>query len=250
MRGARALARLGALLALTAATLLGWVVALALPRAARERRRAALRRAWARCAARVLGLRIERTGPLPSAPYFLVTNHLSYVDVLLLWSALDCVFLAKSEVERWPLIGFLARMAGTRFVDRRRPSDLLRVGAELRSLLQSGRGVAIFPEGTSSDGARVLPFKPPLFEVALRAGLPVHCASLSYRTPPGEASARETVCWWGDMEFAPHFWRLLGLPAFHGSIDFEPEALRALDRKQLCELAERTVAARFRPVPG
>lgn len=250
MRALRALARLAALLALTVAILLGWAATLPLPRAARERWRAGLRRAWARSAARLLGLRIERTGPLPAPPYFLVTNHLSYVDVLLLWSALDCVFLAKSEVERWPLIGFLARIGGTRFVDRRRPSDLLRVGAELRSLLQSGRGIAIFPEGTSSDGARVLAFKPPLFEVALRAGLPARCATLSYRTPPGEASARETVCWWGEMEFLPHFWRLLGLSGFVGSIDFEPEELRAPDRKQLCELAEQAVIARFRPVPG
>ena len=250
LRAIRASLRLLALGATTSATVLAWFACAVVARRARDRWRGLVLRAWARSAAFIMGMRIKTTGPVPRPPCFLVANHLSYVDVVLLWSKLDCTFLAKSEVESWPVVGFLARTAGTCFVDRRNPSDLVRVGAELRRVLESGRSVAIFPEGTSSDGRGVLSFKPPLFEVALRSGVPVRCAGVSYRTRGRDPSARLAVAWWGDMEFLPHFWALLGLSGFDAAIDFAPAEVEGADRKELAAAAWQAVSARFRPVPG
>lgn len=253
MSHARAWARFAALGLVTAAVyalFLGARLAAALGLGIARRRQPALVRAWARAAAAILGLAIERRGHAPPPPCFLVSNHLSYVDVVVYWNALPCVFLAKSEVARWPIVGWLARSVGTLFIDRARRSDLPRAIRELERALAAGSAVVVFPEGTSSSGERVLPFHPSLFEVASKAGLAVRCASISYSTPPGAPSARESVCWWGDMSFLPHFYRLLGLRNFRAIVDFAPEAVVGRERKELARAAERAVGDRFRPVPG
>lgn len=253
MRHLRALVRILALGILTACIYFSWVVTgilAPLSRGFARRSRSTLARTWAQSSAAILGMGLVVRGEPPEPPYLLVCNHLSYVDVLVLWCRLDCVFLAKADVARWPVVGLLARSAGTLFVDRDRHSELPRVIEELRQVLAAGRGAAVFPEATSSDGARVLPFKSSLFEVALRAGVPVSYASLSYRTPPSEPSARSAVCWWGDMSFLPHLYTLLGLSSFQASLVFGSKSLRAGNRKALALEAHHAVTEQFTPVPG
>ena len=204
--------------------------------------------AWARGMAWILGISIEARGEPPPAPFFLVANHLSYVDIVVLLTRVPALFLAKSEIAGWPVLGHLARTTGTLFVDRTRKSDLPRVIRAVRGRLNEGYGVVVFPEGTSTDGSQVLPFKPSIFEVPARMELPVSYASLSYVTPSGGPGADLAVCWWGDMGFAGHFLELLALPSFRALVSFGPDPIVAGDRKTLALEAHRAVNSLFVPV--
>jgi 1-acyl-sn-glycerol-3-phosphate acyltransferase len=207
-------------------------------------------RAWARSTARLLGMRVRVEGRPPEPPFLLVANHLGYVDVLVLLARLDGVCVARADAARWPLFGALCRAAGTIFVDRDRARDIPNAAAAIDRALRAGRGVVLFPEGTSSAGETVLPFRPSLLQPAARAGIPVSYASLTYATPPSAPSARQVVCWWGEAPFLPHLARLFSLPGFEATVRFGDETFREPDRKRLAARLERAVRARFRPVPG
>lgn len=251
MGHARAITRLLLVGLTTGIFYAGWLatrpLGLVSPRAALRAHFGIVKR-FARTQLALLGARVDVRGEPPRAPFVLVTNHLSYVDIAVLMGRVDGFFLSKSEVAHWPLLGFLARSTGTLFVDREKRMDLPRVIGSVERVLARGAGVVLFPEGTSSDGREVLPFKPSLFEVALRTGTPVSHAALSYGTPPGTPPARLAVCWWGDMTFPAHFYRLLMLPGFHASLSFGRDTVAAADRKSLARRAHRAVTAEFVPV--
>lgn len=244
MRALRIVARGLGLAAWTAGLL---VLALAgrgvLPRAPlRERGRRALVRRWARGALVLLNVRARVSGPHPRPPFLLVCNHLSYVDVLVLAAETGARFVAKAEVARWPVLGLLARAGGTLFVDRDRPRDLRRAGAAVGEALASGAGLVLFPEGTSTPGDAVLPFRPALLEPAIALGLPVHWAALAYGTPPGEPPAREAVAWWGDARFAPHLLGLLGLARVDARLVLGGHPLAGRHRGELARALHASVA--------
>lgn len=205
---------------------------------------------WGRGTARVLGVRIRTAGTPPAAPFFLVANHLSYLDIVVLYSRLQGRFLAKSDVARWPVLGWLARLGGTLFIDREKHRDLTRVLPAVRTILDAGRGVVVFPEGTSTRGDGVERFKPSIFEVPIRTGVPVSYAALSYRTPEGAPPAHLSVCWWGDAPFVPHFLGLLSLPRIDATLAFGDHPVTAEDRKDLALRAQRAVESQFTPVVG
>ncbi len=237
-RKLRVVAKTILFLALTLGGTFVWLTGaacLAVARTAQQRWRGIAFRYWAKALVRLFGLQLQVSGPPPAAPFMLVANHLSYVDVIVLAAQFDCVFVAKSEIAAWPLIGWLSRCMNTIFIDRNRKRDLLRVNALLTKALAAGQNVVLFPEGTTTTGAAVLPFKPGLLEPAVRAGRRVAYASLSYRTAPDEAPASAAVCWWGDMEFVPHLLKLFALPGFAGALVFGNEALHANDRKTLAK---------------
>jgi 1-acyl-sn-glycerol-3-phosphate acyltransferase len=247
----RALGKAIALASVTAGFYLLWLTVrpslFASARAAR-RWRGFVFRHWARVVSRVLGMKLTVRGVPPPPPFFLVSNHLSYVDVVALASRLDCRFIAKSEVARWPLLGALARHFDTLFIDRRRRRDIARVNALVEAAQAEGWGVVLFPEGTSTPGAGVLPFKPGLLEPLAGAGRPVSVASVSYRTAPAHPPAREAVCWWGDAEFVPHLWALLRLPGFAATLTFGAQTVQCRDRKELARRLHRAVQHIFTPV--
>jgi len=209
---------------------------------------AGLQRRWARGTLRILGARVRVIGEPPAAPFFLVSNHLSYLDVALLHAFAPCSFVVKSEVARWFAFGWLTRTTGHVFLDRERIRDLPRALSELEAHLDAGTSVAVFAEATSSAGARVLPFRSPFFALAARGGWPVHYAALSYRTPAGSPHASDAVCWWGEMEFAPHFWKVLGLPGFEAQLAFGAQPITGSDPKDLARRAHAAVSARLIPV--
>ena len=215
-----------------------------------ERWRVRMLGVGARGLSRVLGMQVDVRGVPPRPPFILVTNHLSYVDVILIGSQLPCVFVAKAEIAGWPIFGMLSRVGGTLFIDRRTKRDIPRVLEGMERILASGAGVAIFPEGTSSRGEAVMRFRPSLLEPAVRVDRPVHYAALSYSTPADGPPADTTICWWGDMPFTGHFLKLLRVPRFRASLTFGEEPIRASDRKILATRLQQAVQKRFRAVDG
>ena len=222
-------------------------------RRARLRWRSFIFRNWAKAAAALLKVRIATQGTPPCAPFFLVANHLSYIDVIVLASQLDCRFIARQDVSQWPVIGLLCRSVGTIFIDRNNRRDLVRVNAQVARALAEGSGVVLFPEGTSSAGASVLPFKPGLLELASRADFAVSYAALSYRVADEEMPAHLSVCWWGhqhtdEMTFIKHLWRLLHVREVYATLIFGRQTIRAADRKALARQLHAAVEQQFIPV--
>jgi 1-acyl-sn-glycerol-3-phosphate acyltransferase len=178
-------------------------------------------------------MRITICGEPPSGAFLLVTNHLSYMDVVLLASQMEARFVAKAEVASWPAIGGLARAVNTLFVDRHSRRGALRTIAEIQAAVRHGDGVVLFGEGTSSAGADVLPLKSTLLAWAAETAHPVHFATLSYVTPTGSPAAVEAVCWWGEMTLLPHLIRLAALPGFRATVSFGATPLIDSDRRLL-----------------
>lgn len=207
-----------------------------------------LLRIWCRGIQVIMGCRVTVQGTAPPPPFFLVANHLSYMDILVLYPSIRGRFLSKAEVGSWPGIGMLVRGAGTLFIDRARQRDLSRVVPEIQTSLDAGRGVVVFPEGTSTKGSKVERFKPSIFEVPIRTGVPVSYAALGYRTPEGNPPAYLSVCWWGDAPFTPHFLSVLTLSRFEASISFGSDPLQAEDRKELASMSQQAVESLFAPV--
>ncbi|HSE37602.1 MAG TPA: lysophospholipid acyltransferase family protein [Blastocatellia bacterium] len=203
---------------------------------------------WAGLTTAILGLKIAVHGASPAPPFLLVSNHLSYVDVMVFASQLKCVFVARGDVAGWPVIGLLCRGVGTIFVDRGKRTDVARVNGLIEQALNDRRGVVMFPEGTSTRGDAVLPFKPSLLEQAARAGLGVSYAALSYRTRAGEPPAHLSVCWWGEMTFVKHVIGLLRLSEIHATVLFGAEPIEASDRKLLADRLWAAVLKEFVPV--
>jgi 1-acyl-sn-glycerol-3-phosphate acyltransferase len=146
--------------------------------------------AWGRRLLKILGVqaRVENPPGVPGGA-LLVCNHVSWLDVYLIFAAQRVHFVSKSEVRDWPVAGWLAHKAGTLFLERSRRADTARVNAEMRELMQGGAWVAVFPEGTTSDGRGLRRFLPSLLQPAVELGCPVVPAALRYRTLAGEYSA-------------------------------------------------------------
>ncbi|MGE5212300.1 MAG: lysophospholipid acyltransferase family protein [Nitrospirota bacterium] len=197
---------------------------------------------WSRFACLVLGIRIKTGRSMPSSG-LLVSNHLSYIDIIGLSSIRPCVFVAKSDVAMWPLFGWLARAAGTIFVDRKRRLASGRAVDVIRDAIAGGSVVVIFPEGTSSDGATVLPFKSALLESVVQVRCPVTAAAIDYALDDG--SVADEVCYWRDMTLLPHLLNLLFKGEIRASYAFSPAEIRAGNRKQIArELRDQIMAMR------
>ncbi len=185
-----------------------------------------------------LGVKASVTGILPREG-MVVCNHLSYLDVLLIAAQGPVVFVAKSDVLQWPAIGALLESAGTILAERGRPLTASQTATEIRRVLDAGVPVVLFPEGTSSDGSAVLPFKPTLLQTALDASAPITPAAVSYQASGGIAA--HDVCYWGDATFCPHLIRLARLREVIGELKFgEPVALPA-DRKKAAIILQAEV---------
>ncbi|MBI1980509.1 MAG: 1-acyl-sn-glycerol-3-phosphate acyltransferase [Methylocystis sp.] len=196
----------------------------------------AIQMRFCRAVCAVIGIRVEAQGALPSdAPRFVVANHVSWTDIIALASLYPFVFLAKSDVARWPALGLLARLQGTVFVERGARQDVARVNDALAGVLRAGGDLVVFPEGTSSDGAEVLPFRSahfaPLEAMNARSDAPTLApVAIAY----SDGARRIDVGWYGDMTFLPHLWRLMKRGRARCHIVFgEPIETAGKDRKAL-----------------
>jgi 1-acyl-sn-glycerol-3-phosphate acyltransferase len=207
---------------------------------------------WCRRIVRCLGLGCTVDGEHPrqsaaSAKGFeaVVCNHLSYMDILLMSAARPFIMVAKSEVRHWPLLGWMTAQAGTVYVDRGgKPETYPAVNAAMACAYRSGLPVLFFPEGTTTDGSEVLPFRRGLFHSLLRDSVQLRTAAIKYRLDPRDAHATLAghVCWWGDMQFTPHLFRLLGLRSLRAAIRFG-DTVTGADRFILSTNARAAVCA-------
>lgn len=205
-------------------------------------------RRWACNAVHILGIKIDVLNNAPQSPFVLVSNHLSYLDIVVLASKIDCAFVAKREVAGWPIIGLMCRSMNTVFINRRRKRDLQRAMAKTQKLFERGLGVVLFAEGTSTAGQAVSPFKSSMLDFAARQDVPVHYASISYATCADDPSPAEAVCWWGDMTFPDHLFRLMQLSGIEAKLTFGRHPIVANDRRVLASRLWSAVSAQFIPV--
>src|SRR5579859_4028713 len=187
-----------------------------------------LKRVIYRGLVKISGFKIEVIGtPSTATPTLYVANHCSYFDIMVLGSLLEAAFIAKKEVGTWPGIGFLATLAGTVYVERRARHSRTQRDEMKAKLDGEAQSLILFPEGTSSDGKSVLPFKSALFSVAEAGGatLPVQPISLSYSQLDGLPMGRNWrsfYAWYGDMELADHIWMALGIGRATVTVVFHP----------------------------
>jgi 1-acyl-sn-glycerol-3-phosphate acyltransferase len=174
----------------------------------------------------------------------LVSNHLTYLDVIVLSSIGRCVFVAKHDIVAWPLFGWLSRGAGTIFVDRERRLASADVVDLVRAAIAGGSLVVLFPEGTSSDGSTVLPFKSSLLESAVQLRCPVATAAIEYAIDDG--SVANEVCYWGDVTLMPHLLNLFFKREIRAKCSFSLPKIRAGDRKEIArELRDEIISMRL-----
>lgn len=208
---------------------------------ARER----VQRIWAQVISRLVGLRVTRVGaPMPHGGA-LVANHASWSDIFVLVGAARMTFVSKAEVRGWPVVGLIAALCDTVFIERRR-SEAKAQELVMRARMARGERLLFFPEGTSTDGRRVLPFRSTLFAALtaeeLRGIAWVQPVSVVYHAPEG---LPETFYgWWGDMPFGGHVWSVLTL-SFGGRAEviFHPpiEVAAMPDRKALARESWKAV---------
>ncbi len=198
-----------------------------------------------RGALRLLGLEVRHEGAAMPEGGAVVANHSSWLDILAINAARPVVFVSKAEVAGWPGLGWLARATGTVFVRREARGETPAQVAAVRERIERGEGVVLFPEGTSTDGKRVLPFKP-----ALLAGVPPDAAvqpvTLSWTAPDGEDA--RFYGWFGGQDFGPHALAVLAARSPGGVVLtwHPPIPARGRDRKALAREAEASVRAGLR----
>jgi len=189
----------------------------------------------------IIGIKVTPSGALPGpGPRFIVANHVSWTDIIALASLYPFVFLAKSEVARWPVLGFLARLQGTVFVRRGERKEIPRVNAALGDVLRDGRDLVVFAEGTSSDGAKVLRFHATHFDAIQNYDGAATIAPAAILYTDGERPI--DVGWYGDMTFLPHLWTLMKRGGARCHVFFgEAVSTRGKDRKMLAAETEQQV---------
>lgn len=167
---------------------------------------------WARGVLDVLGISLEVRGtPAPQGPLLLVSNHISWLDIVVLHAARYCRFVSKADVHHWPLIGRLATGAGTLYIERESRRDAMRVVHHMAQALRAGDVLAVFPEGTTSDGVNLLPFHGNLLQAAIAVDAPVQPVALSF-IETGSRQPTLRPCYIGDDTLVGSMWRTLTGP--------------------------------------
>jgi len=190
--GARTVAPLRAwrLVRLIAHVLLGLAISAAIFPWVGNRRQLRIIRWWSRGMLATMNMKVTVHGrhPAASRPTLLVSNHVSWLDVWLILSIHPARFVAKSDIAGWPLAGWLVRQAGTIFIERARRSDTARINRNIEEVMARPEAVAVFPEGTTTDGTHLRPFHAALFQPALAPGAQLAVAAIRYPLPDGSAN--------------------------------------------------------------
>jgi 1-acyl-sn-glycerol-3-phosphate acyltransferase len=207
-------------------------IVFAFPRMNEPQREAEVQ-AWSLKMLALLGVHLELHGsPAPAGPVLLVANHISWLDILVMHAARYCRFVSKADVKRWPLIGTLATGGGTIYIERGSRRDALRVVHRMVESLQRGEVVAVFPEGTTGDGAALLPFHGNLIQAAISAAAPVQPVALSFLDAASGALSRGPS-YVDDDTLLGSLWRTVAGPAITAVVRFgEPQEAQGRGRRE------------------
>lgn len=227
--------------------LLVWPSALVSRRVDRNLRRFVIR-GWGYGFAAATGLRIIVKGTPPRAPYYMVCNHLSYLDMLVLARQAGSIFVSRGDVEQWPFFGFVSKSLYVIFINREDKRDTARVNKLIEETISEDDAIVVFPEGYTSRGVTVNPFRPPLLQPPVDLGIPVHYATISYDTPKSGPSPGLLCSWWRQETFYMHLLRLLHYRGVTATISFGDQPLSNTDRKALAKELEEAVRANFVPL--
>jgi 1-acyl-sn-glycerol-3-phosphate acyltransferase len=208
-----------------------------------ERGRRVMR--WSTQFLKVLGVRLEVIGRPPlvrGGGVLLAANHVSWLDIHLLHSLLPARFISKAEVRGWPLFGWLAEACGTVFLVREKKADAMRVNQLMAEHLRDGDCLALFPEGTTSDGNGLLPFFPSLFQPAVEAGAQVWPVRIRYLSADGGQCP--DVAYFGAMTLGESVMKVLRLKGLRAQVEFLPPiASQGLARRDLARATEAAIGA-------
>jgi 1-acyl-sn-glycerol-3-phosphate acyltransferase len=193
---------------------------------------------WSRRILRCVAVRAEYSGEPPRTG-LLVSNHLGYLDILVLSARQPAVFVSRADVRSWPVFGFLTRLAGTLYIRRERRGDVSPINEQIAAVMRAGLVAVVFPESISSDGRQVLPFFSSLLQPAVTIGCPVTPAFIRYELIDG--SVADEVCYWGDMTFGPHLLNLLTKRAIFAHVRFGAARPPGNDRKPLARELQQAV---------
>jgi lyso-ornithine lipid O-acyltransferase len=202
-----------------------------------------------RVVCRILGFNVKITGQFPqSGQCLIVSNHVSWIDIVVLSAMCPLSFVAKREVASWPFFGWLAKLQRTVFVDRERRHSTKYSRSEMHARLSAGDRIVLFPEGTSHDGASVLPFKSSFFSAAAGDDIAVVPVTLAYSKNwnlPLTRRNRPRFAWYADMNLIPHLWEAISAGSLTVEIVIHPplDAILRSDRK-LASLAAHSVIRR------
>jgi 1-acyl-sn-glycerol-3-phosphate acyltransferase len=177
---------------------------------------------WGRTMLERLGIELKVVGaPAPAGPMLLVSNHISWVDILALHAVCPCRFVAKADVERWPLVGTVVTGGGTIYVKRESRRDAMRVVERMAEALKDGDILAVFPEGTTSDGSSVLPFHSGLIQAAVSVAAPVQPVAVQIVDGKSGRLSR-AASYMGDESLAGSIWRALCARGLCAVVTFGP----------------------------
>lgn len=178
---------------------------------------------------------------MPPQQGLLVSNHLSYLDIVVYAASAPCIFVSKVEVRSWPLIGLAASCAGTIFLDRSSKASAAATAEHMYAVLAEGVPVLLFPEGTSTDGSAVLKFHSTLFEPAIAHGVPVSTGAIRYLD--GADYVERDLCYYGDIHFAPHLLETMGRDGVTARLDYSSQSHVYTHRRAAADEARKEIVA-------
>jgi 1-acyl-sn-glycerol-3-phosphate acyltransferase len=200
---------------------------------------------WSAKMLRMLGIALQHAGTLHAGPLLVVANHVSWLDILAINAVRPVRFVSKADVRHWPLLGWLVACGGTLFIERERKRDALRVVHQVAQALREGEVIAVFPEGTTSDGHGVLPFHANLLQAAIATEAPVQPLVLRYGDAQAAVSAAAPYI--GDTSLAESLWAVARAEGLRVQVQAEPaQGTRHLDRRALAERLREIIASRLR----
>ncbi|MFM7026822.1 MAG: lysophospholipid acyltransferase family protein [Limnohabitans sp.] len=218
-----------------------WTVYMNFPRLSLEQREMRVQ-AWALQLLALWGIHLKVMGqPVSGGPALIVSNHISWLDILVIHAARYCRFVSKSDIRSWPLVGMLATGAGTLYIERTRRKDALRMVRDMTDAMKNGDVLAVFPEGTTSDGQDLLPFHANLIQSAIDAGAPVQPMALKF-IDAATGALTTAPCYVGDDTLVASIWRTLTAPPVIAVVNFGmPQSAQGQERRAWAQTLRQEV---------